>query len=77
MDQKKCVAIKVIQPTHYPTFTYKGEPIQVMQSFEYFGINVPLTNRCNVYNESDFKWVGIVIICSRINATKVILKDGK
>ena len=24
----------------------------------------------------DFKWVGIVIICSRINATKVILEMG-
>ena len=31
-----------------PTFTYKGEPIQVVQCFKYIGINVPSTNRWNV-----------------------------
>ena len=36
---------KGIQPRHYATFTYKGEPTQVVQSFKYLGINVPSTNR--------------------------------
>ena len=42
---------KGIQPRHYTTFTYKGEPIQV-QSFKYLGSNVPSTNRRNVCYES-------------------------
>ena len=42
------MAIKAIQPRHYPTSTYMGECIQVMQSLEYLGINVSSPNRCNV-----------------------------
>ena len=51
-----------------------------MQSFKYLGNNITSTNRwvvCGLYAMSlDFKRVGIVIICLRINATKVILNDG-
>ena len=47
MDKTKMMAIKAIKPRDYRTFTYKGEPIQVVQSFKYLGINVPSTNRWN------------------------------
>ena len=71
------IAIKAIQPRHYPTLTYKGEPIQVVQSFKYFGVDVPSRNRESMYAMSlDFKQVGIVIICLKINTTKVILEGG-
>ena len=45
------VAIKAIQPRHYPIFTYKEKPIQVVQNFKYLGINAPSTNRLNVCYE--------------------------
>ena len=45
-------AIKAIQPRHYPTFTYKGKPIQMVQSFKYLGNSVPSTNIWKVCYES-------------------------
>ena len=77
VEKTKMMAIKTIQPRHRPTFIDKGEPIQVVQSFIYLCINVPSTNRWNVYYESRLQGVGIVIIAFRINATKVVLKDEK
>ena len=77
MDKTKMMAIKAIKPRDYRTFTYKGEPIQVVQSFKYLGINVPLTNRSNLCNESRLQVVGIIIIYLRTNAIKVINEDGK
>ena len=62
----RMMAIKTIQPRHYFMFTYKREPIQMMQSFKYLGTNVLSTNRWNLF-----------YTCLRIDATKVILEDGK
>ena len=45
-------AIKAIQSRHYPTFTYKGKPIQMVQSFKYLGNSVPSTNIWKVCYES-------------------------
>ena len=52
MDKTKMMAIKTIQPRHYPIFTYKGEPLKQVQSFKNLGINVPSTNRLNVCYKS-------------------------
>ena len=46
------MAIKAIQLRRCPMFTYKGEPLKVVQSFKYLGINVPSTNRWNACYES-------------------------
>ena len=42
------MALKETKPRHY-MFTYKGEPLQVVQSFKYLGGNGPWTNRWNSY----------------------------
>ena len=42
VDKTKMMAIKTIQPKHYPTFSYKEEPIQLVESFTYLSINVLL-----------------------------------
>ena len=48
MDETKMVATKEIQPIYPPSFTYKVELIQVVQSFKDLSINVSLINRWNV-----------------------------
>ena len=45
MEKTKMTTIKAIQPRHYPTFTYKGQPIEVVQTFKYLDINVCLINK--------------------------------
>ena len=55
-----------VQRHWYPTVTYKGE-------HKYLVIDVPTTNKCSIC----FKLVGNIISCWRINATKVILMEGK
>ena len=45
-------AIMAIEPRNHLTFTYKREPIHVMQSFKYIGINVQSTNRWHGFYES-------------------------
>jgi hypothetical protein len=40
-DKTKTMVIKAIQPRNYPTFTYKGELTQAVESFKYLGINMP------------------------------------
>ena len=52
VDKMKMMAIKAVKPRHYPIFTHKGEPIQLMQSFKYLDVNFPLTNRWNVFHDS-------------------------
>ena len=77
LEKTKMMAIKAIQPRHYLSFTYMEEPIQVVQSFKYLGINVHQQIGGMYAMSLDFKHIGIVIICSRINATILILEDGK
>ena len=71
------MAIKAIQLRHYPTFTYKEEPKQVVQSFKYLGINNLWTIGGMCVMSLEFTQVENFIICLRINATKLILEDGK
>ena len=53
VDKIEIIVVKAIQPRrHYPTCTYKGEPIQVVQSLNYPSINFPSTNTWNIYYES-------------------------
>ena len=57
--------------------TYKGDHVQFVQSFKYLGIDVlPQVNGSYALS-LDFKLVGKVIICWKINATRVILMDGR
>ena len=76
VGKTKMVAVKAIQPRHYPTCADKGEPIQVQAS----NILVLMSHQQTggTYAMSvDFKRVGIVIRCLRIYATKVMFEDGK
>ena len=57
--------------------SHKREPIQVVQTFKFFGIDIPSTNWWNVCMGVNSNQVGIVNICLRIKATKVILGDGE
>ena len=77
VDKTKMMVVRTIQPHQYPMLTYKGDHLQFVQSFKSLGINVLATNN-GVYALSlHFKMVGKVIICWKINATRVILMDGK
>ena len=51
VEKRKIMGINEIQPRDYPIFTHNGEAIQVVQNFNYNGINVPSTNRWNVCNQ--------------------------
>ena len=55
VDQTKMMAMEAIQSRHYPTFTYKVEPIQVAQHFKYLAMNVSLTNRWNACYQLRFQ----------------------
>ena len=51
VDQTKMMAMEAIQSRHYPTFTYKVEPIQVVQRFKYLAMNISLTKWWNACYE--------------------------
>ena len=72
VDKTKMMTIKTIQPRDYPTFIYKGEPIQVMQSFK------PLTNRCNVCYEFwlEVGWNSYYMFRNQCNQEKSRMGSG-
>ena len=57
--------------------TYKGENVQLVKSFKSLGIGVPATNKWSVCCESKLQAGEEIIICWKINATRVIFVDGK
>ena len=65
------MVIKAIQPGHCPSFTYKGEPLQVVQSFKYLGIAVMSTNMWNVCYESTLQagWNGYYMFENQCNTS--------
>ena len=76
-SKTKMMAMKAIQPRHYPKFTYKGVD-QYKCCKKYLDINVPSTNRWNIIlRVLTSKWVGTIIICLKINTIKALLEDGK
>ena len=78
VDKTKLILVRNIQPHQYPMLTYKGEHEEFVQSFKYLGINVPTTNKWNVWFESRLQASRKnVIICWKINATRFILMDRK
>ena len=76
MDKTKMMAIKSIQARHYPTFTHNRELIQCKASNILVLMSHGQISGMDAMS-LDFKQVGIVIICLRINATEVILEDEK